>query len=128
MVIPRALRSRLLGIAHEGHPGIVQMKQRLRTKVWWPKIDRDAEKFCQSCFGCQVVSQPSHPEPMARTQLPDGPWQDLAIDYLGPLPTGEYIFVAVDYYSRWYEVGMYWISVFQVQHNSKVIPNATVCL
>ena len=104
MVIPHALRSRLLEIAHEGHPGIVQMKQRLGTKVWWPKIDRDAEKFCRSCFGCQIVSQPSRPEPMARTQLPDGPWQDLAINYLGPLPTGEYIFVAVDYYSRWYEV------------------------
>jgi len=84
MVIPHALRSRLLDIAHEGHAGIVQMKQRLRTKVWWPKIDRDAEKFCRSCFGCQVVSQPSRPEPMARTKLPDGPWQDLAIDYLGP--------------------------------------------
>ena len=106
MVIPRALRPRLLEIAHEGHPGIVQMKQRLRTKVWWPKIDRDAEKFCRSCFGCQVVSKPPHPEPMARTQLPDGPWQDLAIDYLGPLPTGEYVFVAVDYYSRWYEVNI----------------------
>ena len=104
VVIPHALQTRLLEIAHEGHPGIGQMKQRLRTKVWWPKIDRDAEKFCRLCFGCQVVSQPSHPEPMARTQLPDGPWQDLAIDYLGPLPTGEDIFVAVDYYSRWVEM------------------------
>jgi len=41
---------------------------------------------------------------MARTQLPDGPWQDLAIDYLGPLPTWEYLFAAVHYHSRWCEV------------------------
>jgi len=73
--------------------------------VWWPKIDRDAEKACKSCYGCQVVSEYSVPEPMARV-VPSGPWEDCSANILGPLPTGEYVFVIVDYYSRYYEVAI----------------------
>ena len=68
IVIPTNLRNRVLEIAHLGHPGIVVMKHNLRTKVWWPGIDKDAEKFCKSCYGCQLVSNPLRPEPMIRTQ------------------------------------------------------------
>ena len=53
-----------------------------------------------------LVSQPSKPEPMSRTKLPEGPWQDLAVDLMGPFPSGDYVFVVVDYYSRWYEIAI----------------------
>lgn len=39
IVLPKELRSRVLELAHEGHPGIVAMKHPLRSKVWWPGID-----------------------------------------------------------------------------------------
>ena len=45
----------------------------------------------------------SRPEPITRTLPPSVPWQDYAIDILGPLPTRENIFVIVDYYSRYFE-------------------------
>ena len=57
IVIPNTLRKRVLEAAHEGHQRIVKTKSRLRTKVWWPKVDRDAERKCKSCYGCQVVGQ-----------------------------------------------------------------------
>ncbi|XP_014670181.1 PREDICTED: uncharacterized protein K02A2.6-like [Priapulus caudatus] len=38
--------------------------------------------------------------------LPEGPWLDLAVDLCGPFPTGEYLMVGVDYYSRWVEVAI----------------------
>ena len=104
IVIPRRLRDDVLHLAHEGHQGIVKMKQRLRSKVWWPRMDNDAEKICRSCHGCEVVSQLSPPEPMQRTEPPTGPWQDVAIDIMGPLPTGENLLVIVDYYIRFFEV------------------------
>lgn len=37
IVVPEKLRMRTLDLAHEGHPGMTLMKQRLRAKVWWPK-------------------------------------------------------------------------------------------
>ena len=67
-------------------------------------MEKDAEKHCKTCYGCQLVSRPSPPEPIRSTALPTGPWRDLAIDLLGPLPTGESILVIVDYYSRYYEI------------------------
>ena len=40
LVIPKKLRSTVLTIGHEGHLGVVSMKQPLRTKVWWPKLEK----------------------------------------------------------------------------------------
>ncbi|XP_037970244.2 uncharacterized protein K02A2.6-like [Plutella xylostella] len=104
IVIPTNLRQRVLEAAHEGHPGIVAMKGRLRTKVWWPKCDKDAENICKACKGCILVSAPSPPNPLKRRDLPSEPWVDIAIDLMGPLPSGDYILVVVDYYSRYKEV------------------------
>ncbi|CAG2242713.1 unnamed protein product [Mytilus edulis] len=106
IVIPDKLRKQTLQLAHEGHQGIVKTKLRLREKVWWPGIDQDAENLVKSCRACQVVGPVPKQEPIKRTQLPDGPWQDLCADLMGPFPTGEYVFVVVDYYSRWQEVAI----------------------
>lgn len=104
IIVPLVLRIQILKLAHEGHPGISSMKQRLRSKVWWPGIDKETEKWVKSCHGCQIVSSGKPPEPMNRTELPNGAWEDLAIDYLGPLPSGHYLLVTIDYYRRFYEV------------------------
>ena len=49
IVIPQALRKRVVSLAHEGHQEVVKTKERLRTKVWWPAVDRDAERKCAEC-------------------------------------------------------------------------------
>lgn len=116
LVIPASLRNRVIDLGHEGHQGIVKTKERLRTKVWWPGIDKDVEKRVRSCHQCQIVGERSVPEPMTRTKFPEGPWEDLAVDILGPLPTGESILVCVDYYSRYYEV-----KVMKSTNSTKVI-------
>lgn len=41
---------------------------------------------------------------MTRRDLPSSRWVDIAIDFLGPLPTGEYLLVIIDYFSRYMEV------------------------
>ena len=104
LVIPAKLRKQVVELGHEGHQGIVKTKQRLRSKVWWPGIDRDAKSKCKTCYECQLVSQPSPPEPVKTTKLPAESWQDVAADLLGPMPTGEHLLVIVDYFSRFYEV------------------------
>ena len=106
ILVPEVHRSQVIKLAHEGHQGIVKTKQRLREKVWWPGIDKEAERICRSCHACQVVGQASQPEPMKRALLPNGPWQQVAIDLMGPFPSGESVLVVVDYYSRYFEVAV----------------------
>ena len=67
----------------------------------WRETQRNIVKLA---MGVSWVSCPIPPEPIRPTPLPIGPWRDLAIDLLGPLPTGESILVVVGYYSRYYEV------------------------
>ena len=38
------------------------------------------------------------------TELPPAPWQQLSIDFCGPLPSGDMLFVVIDEYSRYPEV------------------------
>ena len=104
LVIPTALRRRVLQLAHEGHQGVVRTKQRLRSKVWWPGVDRDVENQIKSCHACQVVSAGNPPDPVVPSELPSGPWQDVSLDLCGPFPTGESLLVVTDRYSRWVEV------------------------
>ena len=104
IVIPQSLRMRVVSLAHEGHQGVVKTKERLRTKVWWPAMDRDAERRCAECYGCQVVTKNVPPPPVKPTPLPNQPWEEVAVDLMGPLPSGEHLLVLVDYYSRWMEV------------------------
>ena len=104
IVIPLVLREQVLVLAHEGHPGETVMKRRLRAKVWWPTIDRETEKFVKNCRDCLLVSQPNKPPPMTRRAFPEGPWQCLSMDLMGPLPNKDMILVVIDYYSRFTEI------------------------
>ncbi|XP_062556732.1 uncharacterized protein K02A2.6-like [Armigeres subalbatus] len=104
LVIPMALRKRILQLAHESHPGIGTMKRRLRQKVWWPGIDKDVERMIKSCKSCVIVSSLEPHEPLKRTLMPESAWVDLAADFVGPLPSGHNLLVIVDYFSRFIEV------------------------
>lgn len=117
LVIPESLREQVLRLAHEGHPGETVMKRRLRAKVWWPLIDKAAEKFVKNCRDCLLVSLPDKPPPMTRHKFPEGPWQCVAIDLMGPLPNHEQLLVIVDYYSRYQEI------IFLKSTTSSVIIN-----
>ena len=104
IVIPRNLREQALNIAHEGHQGLIKTKQLLREKIWFPSIDKIAKQIIDKCLACQANSQPSPPEPVKMSSLPQGPWDTIHIDFCGPFPTGEYVLVVIDAYSKFPEV------------------------
>ncbi|PFX13293.1 Uncharacterized protein K02A2.6 [Stylophora pistillata] len=103
IVIPQALRKRVVRLAHEGHQGVIKTKERLRTKVWWPAMDRGAEKRCE-CYGCLMVTENVPPPPLKSTPLANQPWEEAAVDLMGPLPSGEHLLVLIDYCRAWIEV------------------------
>ena len=104
LLIRRKLREGVLDLAHEGHQGLVKTEQRRRTKVWWAGIDEQVENRCETCHDCQLVGLPTSPKPLRHTEFPSQLWIDLSEDFMGPLLSGEYLLVVVDYYSRYFEV------------------------
>ena len=104
LIIPTRLRNETVTHAHKGHQGIVKTKQALRTKVWWPRIDKDAEEFIKHCHACQSLGHGDPPPPLQQHKLPSKPWDRLHMDFCGPFPTGETLFVVIDSYSKFPEV------------------------
>lgn len=101
IVIPTALRSRVIQLAHEGHQGICKTKALIRSKVWFPGIDKETEAVVMGCIPCVANSNRRQMEPLNMTTLPRGPWINLSIDFCGPIPTGEYLLCVTDEYSRY---------------------------
>ena len=104
IVVPKTLQDRVINLSHEGHQGIVKSKRLLRSRVWFPGIDRMIEDAVQSCIACQAATHTQHREPLKMTQLPKGPWTNVSIDFCGPFPSGEMALVVIDEYSRYPEV------------------------
>ncbi|KAK7919302.1 hypothetical protein WMY93_010586 [Mugilogobius chulae] len=101
IVIPTALHEKAIRLAHEGHQGIVKTKALLRTKVWFPDIDRKAEAAVRNCLACQANTPVTQNEPLKMSPLPEAPWHSVSADFYGPLPSGEYLLVITDDYSRY---------------------------
>ena len=101
IVVPESLQQQAIDIAHETHQGLVKTKALLREKVWFPGIDKLVKEPLDRCIPCQATGQPNPPEPIRMTPMPDGPWQKVHVDFYGPLPSGEYLLVLIDRYSRY---------------------------
>ena len=104
IVIPEALQSDVIALAHEGHQGLTKTKQYLRTRVWFPKMDQMTQEYIDTCLPCQAATDRNHTEPLKPTAMPERPWQKLAMDFKGPIASKFYFFLLIDEYSRFPEV------------------------
>ena len=104
LVLPTTLREKSVTLAHSGHQGIVKTKQLIREKIWFPGIDKHVEDAVKHCIPCQAAVPDNRRQPLQMTELPPAPWISVAADFCGPLPTGEYLLVIIDEYSRFPDV------------------------
>jgi hypothetical protein len=105
IVVPTSLQQHVVEIAHHTHQGMVKTKQLVREKVWFPGIDKMVEDAVRSCIPCQAsYPGPNKREPICPTKLPSKPWEEVAVDFAGPFPSGQYLLVVMDEHSRFPEV------------------------
>ena len=62
------------------------------------------ERKVRECAFCQANSYTRTYEPLKLTPMPDGPWQSVAGDFLGPMADGTYYMVNTCLSSRWFDV------------------------
>ena len=81
--------------------------------MWFPGIDCLACQAATSCLACQAATSclacqaaTSGPINSKTTiaSLPSASWKNVSLDFLGPIPTGEYLLAVMDDYSRFPEV------------------------
>ena len=100
------VRTKLLDIAHEGHPGSTMMKRFMRTRIWFPNMDKRIEEVVQGCLACQAATETKHRDPNIASVPPDELWQKLSADHWGPTADGYYLLVVIDELSRYPEVAV----------------------
>nr|XP_050051912.1 uncharacterized protein K02A2.6-like [Dermacentor andersoni] len=101
LVLPATLQKQAVLLAHKGHQGIVKTKQMLREKVWFPGMDKLVHTLIKSCLPRQAAVPQAKQEPLAMTELPSGPWEEVSVDFCGPFPDGKYAMVVLDDFSRY---------------------------
>ena len=110
LVVPIALRSRILSLLHSGHPGINRMLQKLRDSYFWPRSSVMVEDFVRRCPPCSATGKSSRPDhvPVTAIPPPSRPWAKVAIDITGPFSTApkhqRHIVVVTDYFSKYPEI------------------------
>ena len=98
------LQRKTVKLCHRAHQGISKTKAYARTFCWFPGIDHQIEQKVRKCPQCQAVQDADLGQPIKPRELPEGPWQQLEMDFQGPYPTGQYILAAIDRYTRWPEI------------------------
>lgn len=114
LVIPEALRRKVMTIAHDsilgGHLGTKKTLDRISSSFYWPGIQGDVKRYCQSCDLCQRTFPKGKVTkiPLEKMPLIDTPFERIAVDLVGPIsPVTEkgnrYILTVVDYSTRYPE-------------------------
>jgi len=98
ILMPNSLRQRATSIAHEGYQGFIKTKL-LCEKVWFPKIDHYVKEMINQHVLCQASGPKNRPDRLQMSPLPPEPWHTVHMDFCGPFPTGDYLFVVNDAYS-----------------------------
>lgn len=98
------MQQRVIELAHESHQGKTKTVELLREKVWFPKLRQITHDAISKCQLCTVSSNRKLRNPLLMNEIPDGPWEHIAIDFYGPMKEdGRCIMVVTDLYSRWPE-------------------------
>ena len=110
IVVPKGedgeMRRRILDTAHEGHPGMSQLKSKIRDSVFWPGITKDIEDRFRPCLASQATTNAKHhADKLHPTEPPERVWEKVGADHWGPLPDGSqrHILVVQDYLSKYPE-------------------------
>ena len=102
MVIPQAMRSKMLGKVHNSHLGVNGCLNRARECLYWPGMSNDIKNHVSTCEACREYEKSQPKETLCSHEVPNRPWQRVGID-LFELERKHYL-VTADYFSDFFEL------------------------
>jgi len=87
------------------HLGQHRMQELIKRTYWWPGLKEDVKKYVQGCVNCQQnkVQHQRKAGELHPLKIPEGLWQDISINMIGPLPSSngmDAIVVIVDRFTK----------------------------
>ncbi len=109
-VVPREFRKLVLSLGHEkgGHLCADKVLKLIGKRFVWPGMAKDVLGHCRACPTCQVKSKHvPRRAPMVDRPLLSEPFEQVAVDIVGPLPKGKggcrYLLTYICLATRWPE-------------------------
>ncbi|XP_076037654.1 uncharacterized protein LOC143023062 [Oratosquilla oratoria] len=99
IVVPNALRRRILARLHDSHRGVEATKRRAGQTVFWPGINSDIANTVQSCEPCQYLQPSQQKEPILSDDHPTRPFESVSADFFSV--AGKSFLVIADRLSGW---------------------------
>ena len=104
VIIPTTLRTKVLKLLHQGHPGIERMKSLARNYAYWSGMDHYIEEMVRVCRPCAAAAAKQPFKATLHSWPPaTKPWERIHIDFAGP-HLGRHFLIVVDAYSKCPEV------------------------
>lgn len=106
--IPVALRRKVFDLFHApAHPSAKITDRIIRQRYVWPHMHRDISNWAKNCIDCQKSKVSRHVKLLpADFTVPDGRFDHVHMDLIGPLPVSKgyrYCVTFIDRFSRWPE-------------------------
>jgi len=105
----KKIREEILKENHDsvdvGHSEQHRMLELLKRTYWWPGLKEDIKKYIQGYFKYQQnkVQHQKKTGELYSLEIPQGPWQEISIDIIGPLPNSngmDAIVVIIDQFTK----------------------------
>jgi cleavage and polyadenylation specificity factor subunit 1 len=114
--VPLQSRHSIFNSLHDiSHPGVKSSLKLIKSRYYWPDMDRNIREWCRECTSCQQAKINRHTKsPVHQFYIPSERFQTVHVDIVGPLPPtkqhGEtyfspfrYILTCIDRTTRWVE-------------------------
>ncbi|CAH8629063.1 unnamed protein product [Dicrocoelium dendriticum] len=104
ILIPSSLRKEMLEHVHRAHLGANYTINRARELMFWPGMTGQIKDHVSNCEACRSHDIRQTKEPMMLHDVPDRPWQKVAVDLFWD--NGKDYLLTVDYYSDYFEIDL----------------------
>ena len=102
LVVPAAVRTELISVAHASHIGIEGCLRRMRECLYWPRMTTQVKDYLSKCEVCLLHRSAPPREPLQQHDFVACPWSKIGADLCQI--DGRTLLVVCDYYSNFIEV------------------------
>ena len=102
LVVPAAVRTELMSVAHASHIGIEGCLRRIRECLYWPRMTTQVKAYISKCEVCLSHRGATPREPLRQHDFVARPWSKIRADLCQV--DGRTLLVVCDYFSNFIEV------------------------